>query len=127
MPVLTLPVFWLIPLNVAIPIYMIVVSISAFLYWLIARSMVKQPETGMEGLIGAAGEVISKLDSGNHAQYMIRSQGELWSASSPDFLQTGETVSVAAVDGIKLVVRRNSNQATLTKGIGRKADERHCH
>jgi len=115
------------PLNLAIPIYVIIGLITGFFYWLIAKSMGKQPETGSESLIGAAGEVVSKLGPGDHAKYLVRSQGELWSAYSPDPLQTGETVSVEAVDGIRLVVRRNGNPAALTEDSMRKANERHCH
>lgn len=127
MPVLALPIFWLMPLNLAIPIYMIIGLITGFLYWLIAKSMGKQPATGSESLIGAAGEVVSKLGPGNHAKYLVRSQGELWSANSPDLLRTGETVSIAAVDGIRLVVRRNGNPVASTKEAVGKANERHCH
>ena len=114
-PALALPIFWLMPLNLALPIYMIIGLLTSFLYWLVVKSMKKQPETGSESLIGATGEVVSKLGPGNHAKYLVRSQGELWSANSPDMLRTGETVSIAAVDGIRLVVRRNSNPVASTK------------
>ncbi len=127
MPVVALPIFWLMPLNMAIPIYIIISLIAGFLYWLIAKSMGKQPETGSESLIGAAGEVISKLGPENHAKYLVRSQGELWSANSPDLLQTGETVSIEAVDGIRLVVRRNGNRVASTKEAVRSPNERHYH
>jgi len=106
---------------------MIISLMAGFLYWLIVKSMGKQPETGSESLIGAAGEVVSKFSVGNHAKYLVRSQGELWSAYSPDLLQTGETVSVEAVDGIRLVVRRNGNPVSLTKEALGKVNERHCH
>jgi membrane protein implicated in regulation of membrane protease activity len=127
MPVLALPIFWLLPLNLAIPIYMIIGMLTGFLYWLIAKSMRKQPETGSENLIGAAGEVVSKLNPGDHADYLVRSQGELWSANSSDALRTGEMISVAAVDGIRLIVRRNGNPMASTEGSVRKANERHYH
>jgi membrane protein implicated in regulation of membrane protease activity len=127
MPVLALPIFWLMPLNLAIPIYAIITLMSGLLYWLIAKSMSRQPETGSESLIGTAGEVVSKLDQGDHAKYLVRSQGELWSADSPDVIQAGEIVSIAAVDGIRLVVRRNSNPVVSTKEAVGKANEWHCH
>jgi membrane protein implicated in regulation of membrane protease activity len=127
MPVLALPIFWLLPLNLAIPIYMIIGLLTGFLYWLIAKSMRKQPKTGSESLIGAAGEVVSKLSPGDHADYLVRSQGELWSANSPDALRTGEMISVAAVDGIRLIVRRNGNPMASTEGSVRKANEWHYH
>jgi membrane-bound serine protease (ClpP class) len=127
MPVLTLPIFWLMPLSLAIPIYTIISLITAMFYWLIAKSMRKQPETGSEGLIGATGEVVSKLGPENHAKYLVRSQGELWSANSPDLLRTGETVSISAVEGIRLMVRRNSTHSELSQESVGKANERYCH
>ncbi|MBU2536204.1 MAG: NfeD family protein [Chloroflexi bacterium] len=127
MPVLALPIFWLMPLSSAIPTYMIIGMITALLYWLIAKAMGRQPETGSESLIGATAEVVSQFGPSNHAQYLVRSHGELWTASSPDAITTGETVSVTAVNGIRLVVRRNGTSAASTADAVRKLNERHCH
>lgn len=68
--------------------------------------MKKRPKTGAESLIGAEAEVVSRLKPGDHAQYLVRSQGELWSAKSPNVLHPGETVSIGAIDGITLIVKR---------------------
>lgn len=68
--------------------------------------MIKRPETGAESLVGVEAEVVSRLRPVDHAQYLVRSCGELWSADSAEALQPGEVVKVAALDGIKLVVRR---------------------
>lgn len=106
MPLLALPIFWFMPLNLAIPIYTVIVLISGLSYRLIRKSMKKRPETGTESLIGAEAEVISRLKPGDHAQYLVRSQGELWSARSPNVLHPGETVNIEAVDGITLMVKR---------------------
>lgn len=106
MPLLALPIFWFMPLNLAIPIYTVIVLISGLSYRLIRKSMKKRPETGAESLIGAEAEVISRLKPGDHAQYLVRSQGELWSARSPNVLHLGETVNIGAVDGITLIVKR---------------------
>lgn len=125
MPVLALPIFWLMPPGLSIPIYAIIVALAVLLYRLIAKSMGKHPETGKEGLIGVEGEVVSRLSPTNHAQYLVRSQGELWSASSPDSLQAGEMVRIAAIDGIRLVVRRNGSHAK--EEAVRKSNERYCH
>lgn len=114
-PVLALPIFWLAPLNLALPIYMVITSLALLFYWLIAKSMGKRPEAGRESLIGAVAEVVAKLGPGDHAQYLVRSQGELWSADSPDALKAGETVNISAVDGIRLVVCRNGNPLPSAK------------
>jgi len=126
MPVLALPIFWLMPLELATPIYIVIALITALLHWLIVKSMGRQPETGSESLIGATAEVVSQFGPAHHAQYLVRSHGELWTASSPDAITTGETVSIAAVDGIRLVVRRDGNPDT-TEGVVKKLNERHHH
>lgn len=127
LPVLALPIFWLMPLNLALPAYMIITSFTALLYWLIVRSMGRQPETGSESLIGALAEVVSQFGPANHAQYLVRSHGELWTAVSPDPITAGETVNVTAVNGIRLVVRRSDRQSIPTTNAVRKSNERHCY
>jgi membrane protein implicated in regulation of membrane protease activity len=104
MPVLTLPIFWLTPLSFAIPFYVVIVLISGLLYWLIVNSMKKPLETGAEGLLGTEAEVVSKLSPGHRVQYLVRAEGELWSARSTDILQPGETVNIAALDGIRVAL-----------------------
>ena len=113
LPVVALPVFWLMPLNMALPVYLIVVASAGLLYWLIARSMGRQPETGSESMVGATAEVVSRLSPGNNAQFLVRHGGELWTAVSADAVKPGEMVSVAAVDGIRLVVQKNGGQGQV--------------
>ena len=134
MPVIGLPVFWLTPLSFAIPFYIFIVLISILLYRAIAKSMRKPLETGALKLIGSEAEVVSKLSPGHSAQYVVRSGGEMWTARCADVLQTRETVSIAAIHGISLVVERSSNSShpehvsdVETKQARAKADKRHCH
>lgn len=104
MPVLALPIFWLMPLNSALPTYAVIVLISAFLYWPITKAMRKPVQDGFQSLVGTEGEVVSKLTSTHSAQYLIRSQGELWSGYSNDTLQPGEQVNIVATKGIGVLV-----------------------
>jgi len=113
LPVLALPIFWLVPLEVAVPVYLLITLFAIALYWLVARSMGRRPGAGRESLIGEEAKVVSTLSPGDHAQYLVRAQGELWSADSPDVLKIGELVNVTAVDGIRLLVRRNGNSFPL--------------
>lgn len=124
MPLMALPVFWFMPLSYAAPTYGAVVLISVSLYWPIIRAMRKQPSTGAEGMFGVKAEVVSRLSPTDHAQYLVRSRGELWSANSAEALQPGEVVSVTSVDGIRLVVRRELNARIEAKG---ETNERYCH
>ncbi len=109
MPVLGLPIFWLAPLSFAIPSYLAIVLISVFLYWLITKAMRKPIQDGFQSLIGTRAEVVSRMAPGHSAQYLIRSQGELWSAYSTDVLKISEWVNIVAVKGIGVVVERANN------------------
>lgn len=119
MPVLAVPILWLVPLNLSIPIYALIVLVSGLLYRIIVKSIRKKPETGKEGLIGGIAEVVSSNQQ--PAGYLVRTQGELWNATSMDTLQTGDTVNVLAIDHLKLLVGRKDRSNTEI------ADERHCH
>ena len=134
MPVIGLPVFWLTPLSFAIPFYMVIVLISGLSYRAIAKSMRQPLETGALSLIGSEAKVVSKLSPGHSAQYVVRSGGELWTARCADVLQPRETVSIAAIRGIGLVVERGNNGShpeqlsDVGTNLARaKADERYCH
>ncbi len=124
MPVIALPIFWLMPIGYAAPIYVLILLASGLFYWLITRAMRQPVRDGFRSLIGTEVEVVSKLDAMNHAQYLVRSCGELWGARSGEVLHPGENVSVTAVDGIRLVVARRSNES---KVMGVKSHEWNCH
>jgi membrane protein implicated in regulation of membrane protease activity len=136
MPAIALPIFWIIPLSISVPIYMVIVITSGVLYWLIANSMRRIPRIGVESLVSTDAEVISKINPGHRAQYLVRSQGELWSARCPSVLEIGEIVRIAAVDGISLLVNHkdkdshinnSSYKATALDKSRMRANERHCH
>lgn len=134
MPVFGVTVFWLLPLQQALPIYGVILLISALFYWLIFRTNAKPMETGVANLIGSQAEVVSRLRPGHHAKYLVRAGGELWSARSKDMLEPGEAVDIAALNGISLVVERRNNgtnpdqpsDVEIRRG-GSKTNERHYH
>jgi membrane protein implicated in regulation of membrane protease activity len=113
MPGIALPIFWIVPLNTALPIYVVIALTSGVLYWLIASSMRKTPRIGVESLVSTDAEVISKINPGHRAQYLVRSQGELWSARCPNVLEIGEIVRIAAVDGISLLVNHKDKDSHI--------------
>ena len=106
MPILGLPLFWLLPLGFALPINIALWLISVFLYWLIRKAMRKPIQDGFQSLIGTEVEVVSKQALTHSAKYLVRAQGELWSAYSTDVLEIGEWVNIVAVRGIGVVVER---------------------
>jgi membrane protein implicated in regulation of membrane protease activity len=108
LPLIGIVVFWLLPLPLAIPVYLVILLASGLMYWTIVRAMEKRSKYGLEGLIGAEARVISKLGPHDDAQYMVRVRGELWSANSHDDLKPHETIKVLSVNGLTLVVGKNS-------------------
>ncbi len=136
MPVIALPILWLMPLKFAVPIYVVIVLISAFLYWLIMRAMRKPLQDGFQSLIGTEAEVVYKRAPGHSARYLVRAkgEGELWSAYSTDVLDIGEWVNIVAVKGIGVVVEQaepGSHPGEIgdakTIASGAKDNRRHCH
>jgi len=108
LPLIGIVVFWLLPLTQAILAYIVILAVSGLLYWVIARAMKRGSKYGVEGLVGAEVRVVSKLGPHDEAQYMVRVHGELWSANSRDDLKSDETVKVLSVNGLTLVVGKNS-------------------
>jgi len=135
MPVFGLALFWLLPFGYALPINVFLWATSAFLYYQTARAMRQPRQDGFESLIGTHAEVVSTQSPAYYAApYLVKTGGELWTARSPDVLQPGEMVSVAATDGISLVVERTNHgfhggqpRSIGTRQTGVKTDERHCH
>jgi membrane protein implicated in regulation of membrane protease activity len=132
MPVFGLPIFWLIPLSLAAPIYTALVVISGLLYWSIMKAMRKPLQDGFQSLTGTEAEVVSRLAPEHSAQYLVRSRGELWSAYTTDAFQPGEPANIVAVKGIGVVIERvnnghdeRGNAETIIEGA--KGNERHCH
>jgi len=109
LPFVGLPMFWLLPLGYALPINIAVWLASPFLYRVIRGAMRKPLQDGFQSLIGTEAKVVSKQALGHSAKYLVRAQGELWSAYSADTLRPGELVNIIGVKGIGVVVERVDN------------------
>jgi len=104
-------VLWGLPqLGIEIPlaglIAMMVVwgAYAVITYRISSRALGKKPEVGLPDMVGSKGEVVSLLEP----EGLVRIKGELWIAKSArGRIDTGEEVTVAGQDGLKLVVRRN--------------------
>jgi membrane-bound serine protease (ClpP class) len=83
-----------------------VVAASALLFivtlTVAIRAQRSRVDTGKEGLIGLVGKAFT--DIGDDGQVHLR--GEYWNARSDEFVKKGEKVSVVAVEGLKLVVKK---------------------
>lgn len=106
LPVLSLALFWLLPLSYAVPGYVATALISGVVYLVVIRAMRQPVHDGFHSLVGAEAEVVSRLTENAMAQYLVRKGGELWSAYAGDDFQPGERVNVRAVKGVCLIIER---------------------
>jgi membrane-bound ClpP family serine protease len=82
----------------SIPLFLIFL----WLAWVTWKDMRRPVPTGIEGLTGGKAQVVSKTRDG--AKVLLR--GELWDAVSSDEVTVGETVVVAGLERMNLVVRK---------------------
>jgi membrane-bound serine protease (ClpP class) len=89
-------------------ILVIVMLTTAFFIFAISfgiKAQRRKPVTGVEGIIGEIGEVISDLEPAGQ----IRVHGELWNAESPEGpVSKGVKVVVTGVSNLKLIVRKST-------------------
>jgi membrane-bound serine protease (ClpP class) len=102
LPVIALPVLWLLPLSVALPVYGMAFALALWVYALAVRTARRRAMTGAEGMIGERGRVVQL--AGRTAKVLIH--GELWSAEvSGERLAIGEEVLVLGITGLKLKIK----------------------
>lgn len=101
-PLLGLFLFFLEPLSVALPAYLLGLAASVVLWRAALRSMRLPARTGSEALVGR--EVVVVAWTGGAG--WVRCSGERWQAvvRGGQLVQLGEKLRVVAVDGLTLVV-----------------------
>ncbi|AWN14461.1 NfeD family protein [Salinisphaera sp. LB1] len=104
LPLLALPVFWLLPLVWAIPLYLTALAVSAWLYWIMLRGMQRPVMAGPESLLNRHGQV-TQCDGGF---LMVQIHNELWKATSDDdSLHNGDKIIVIGRHGLVVHVSRD--------------------
>lgn len=108
LPVLALPVFWLLPLSIAIPVYAAAAALSLGVYACAVKAMRLPRLNGTDGMLGATGRVAQVSERG--ATLIVH--GELWSAdSSGEKLAVGDQAVILGVEGLRLRVRKRYTQS----------------
>ena len=113
LPVLALPVFWLMPLALAVPVYGTALGFSVAIYWYAVQAMKRPVLTGAEGIIGETGEFVESSD----ADSVVRIGNELWRAACGSSLRVGDQVKVVAVEGLTLKVQKLDSRARDYRGV----------
>ena len=117
LPFVSLILFSLLPFNQALLLYISVLLFCAIFYWLIWKDMRKPVSTGIEGMIEGIGRVIEI--GGKSAKIFYK--GEIWDATSADQLSVGDSVEIARVERMTVIVRK------LVKGQARQVVGFGCH
>ena len=126
LPLIMLPVFWLMPAQLAVPVYILAGVTSGLTYWFVAKSMKKPVVTGTQALVGASAEVVSRIQRGKLDDFLVRAEGELWTARGTPSIQPGDRVTIQSVDGIKLAVSAMID-SEIMKEKAHNLDIRHCY
>ena len=103
MPMLVLPVLWLLPLGEGLTLYLAVLLMTGAVYWLAIKAMRAPIVSGKETVLRRVGRV--RAADGRRGSVWVGS--ELWSAESRDAsLAVGDAVEVIGIDGLRLIVRK---------------------
>lgn len=105
LPLLVLVVFWIWPVWISVPFYVVVVLASGFMYYFLMRAMRMPVQTGAEGLLQTKGRGIDVTNG----KFLIQIHSEIWNARSTDELHTGDTVKIVGVNGLSLDVLKLPN------------------
>ncbi len=105
LPIITLPMLWLLPLSIGVPLYGLVLIVAFGAYAMVLRAMRRPVTAGPDALIHAIGEVRSV----DRDQAHVWVQSEQWAATcSEGVLVVGDMVEVVGRDGLTLQVRPHS-------------------
>lgn len=96
-PVIGLGLFLILPWPVALPLYLVIVALSLFLYAKVMQSMHQPVTTGQEGLLGRVAEL--------GPDGSLKVAGERWLITRPGDWQPGQRVRVTGFSGLRLEVQ----------------------
>lgn len=108
LPVVALPVLWLLPLSISVPAYALAVAVAVWIYALAVKSARRPAMTGAEGMIGERGRVV-EIDGGTAKLFV---HGELWSADvAGERPAVGQEALIEGIEGLRLRIRACSAAA----------------
>lgn len=103
LPLLALPVFWLLPPGAAIPLYGATLALTVGLFVLAVTAMREPVCTGAEALLHAVGTV--RAIESRLVRVWVGS--ELWSGeAAAEGVAVGDVVEVIGIEGLTLRVRK---------------------
>ncbi len=108
LPVIALPVLWLLSPMIAVPTYA-AVALAALVFYAYAWKVMRMRRlNGAEGMLGEKGRVVQA--SGRQATLFFH--GELWRAEvEGEPLALGDEALVVGIEGLRLRIRRRPREA----------------
>ena len=108
LPFLALILFYLLPWQVALPFYALILVGSIIGYWKALQAQRQPPVMGRRAMIGDRAVVVKAKKGKLEVEY----KGEIWNAVSPQPLQIGQMVTIEKVEGLILRVASLPQPAT---------------
>jgi membrane-bound serine protease (ClpP class) len=90
-------------LRMIVPVTIALSGIILFLVALAVRAQRAPAVTGEAGMIGETGRALTSISPGGVGR--VQTHGEIWTATASEPITAGDTVRVAAVQGLLLTVR----------------------
>ncbi len=87
-----------------VPIVLVFAAFTLALVRLVVQAQLRQPRTGMEGLVGQTGEAVTDLAP----EGWVQVQGERWLARAEEPVAQGEAIQVVSGEGLRLRVRKGA-------------------
>ena len=107
LPFIALPVFWLWPASIAVPVYAAAALATGVLYWYWLKSARMPKLNGAEAMLGARGRVVGRQE----LRVTLFFHGELWRADADgEPIAVGDEAVVVGIEGLRLRVRKATAQ-----------------
>lgn len=100
LPILGLPLFWWLPLPMALALYVPTSALGVWAGAATVQAFRQPPSTGAEAMVGRIARV-DRVDGG----LVVRMGSELWNAVTREPLVPGQSVVVTGVERLTVTVR----------------------
>jgi membrane protein implicated in regulation of membrane protease activity len=100
LPLLALVLFWFLPWQLALLLYLPILVVSVIGFWKGLQALRRPPVSGENTMIGERAVVMDAVDGRIEVHY----EGEIWRAVSSRPLHKGQQVIIEGVDGLTLKV-----------------------
>ncbi len=101
LPLLALALFAYLPLEAALPLYLLILAGSLAAYWKALQAQRRPPMMGKGAMIGDRAVVVHVV---REYEAEVEYRGEIWTALSSQPLKEGEEVAIEEVEGLRLRV-----------------------